>query len=1034
MSATISRRIGYTLENRDRAERDRELAILYLRSRIAAWNASKWHDRVPSLVERRLTLTGSRAQRRTFSEESALDSRRLLVVLGGPGSGKTWLARRYARRSAESALLSLQNGADVADVEIPIYTTWDQWVRLADGQGNSVRASLISSSFDSDLPHGGGDSLTTVNSLKALLQNDATRILYVIDSLDEATGRDHTARFANLVGLASQQSRIVITSRAGAWDRIKFRLPQKDPSCMVVELEDLEYPADTEAFIRAWFQDEPSRARAVIDHLSSHPDVAAAAVVPLVLTFYCLIAGSSADDKALPTRRHSLYSRIVEDSLARANEAQGDDPEFRFQERLPHLKRWAWEAVGSANAPCGLGDWGESFTLSPVENSRDVVPLDSLVPRVGLIASRTTRKFQHRTILEHLVAEYVADLPSKEAANVLLPHLWFDTSWEVSAPAALAAHNRKRPGELLNELLAVIPRSKGAESPTEVVWRGFVRVVLRAAADSEPDEWLDEHCELILSARVDCLAWDPTIAVRVSHWPDRSNEVESAACKILDTSKSDTEAADLAEALAGMGLPADGRGRAFHVIRRRFESASDAAAAGKLAKALGGVAATDDDRHNALVAVLDRLEAADVDTVAVQIAESVPALTVGIPRSHTLRDRAIDLVMGQLSSTNVGDSAGAFCRVLSNMDLPTHLREEVVLGLRERFGEVRGGFTAVNMFDALLPLALDLPIESPSRRRLLTEMVNRIEQTDHGYLLARLASALPQLLIPEHDRARLRSVVVSRVLHSDNAELMSGMAEALLWLGVSDTERARVRKALISRIERSDDLYPVSELAGALPAFGPSEPEAADVLRLLVARALSQLGEWHVDRFVEQMPGLLAESTDGIARNRVLTCLQELLVACDPISDRYISSWIESFDSMGMLSLVPDVTLSRARDRFIRAISLVDDDFWAGRLAEILPLLGATVEDRIAAVDAILGRMETSDDSSDRKRLAGALPGVVSGGGAEVALMFKEHDQISGRPLSTVLVEPVRRVLNVWQWLEIASDRGDSGSKRLAQL
>ena len=42
------------------------------------------------------------------------------VVLGGPGSGKTWLARRSARLSAQAALRALNDGADVDQVELPL--------------------------------------------------------------------------------------------------------------------------------------------------------------------------------------------------------------------------------------------------------------------------------------------------------------------------------------------------------------------------------------------------------------------------------------------------------------------------------------------------------------------------------------------------------------------------------------------------------------------------------------------------------------------------------------------------------------------------------------------------------------------------------------------------------------------------------------------------------------------------------------------------------------------------------------------------
>lgn len=52
----------------------------------------------------------------------------------------------------------------------------------------------------------------------------------------------------------------------------------------------------------------------------------------------------------------------------------------------------------------------------------------------------TWRRFIHRSFREHLVAEYIAALPAGEAAQAILPHVWYDSDWEYSAPAALAMH------------------------------------------------------------------------------------------------------------------------------------------------------------------------------------------------------------------------------------------------------------------------------------------------------------------------------------------------------------------------------------------------------------------------------------------------------------------------------------------------------------------------------------------------------------------------------------------------------------------
>ena len=70
-----------------------------------------------------------------------------LVILGGPGAGKTWLAKRTARRCAEEAIAALAAGSTLDEIELPLYTTCS---RLFSAHGD-IREAAVSALSNSSL-------------------------------------------------------------------------------------------------------------------------------------------------------------------------------------------------------------------------------------------------------------------------------------------------------------------------------------------------------------------------------------------------------------------------------------------------------------------------------------------------------------------------------------------------------------------------------------------------------------------------------------------------------------------------------------------------------------------------------------------------------------------------------------------------------------------------------------------------------------------------------------------------------------------
>lgn len=475
-----------------------EIAV-YLRTLIDWLNTDPWPRDpqfggsvlTPAAIERKLRITTAKGPDR----EQDLDADALgrqcgrLVILGGPGSGKTWLAKRSARRCAEDALQVLAAGGTLDEVELPLYTTCSRLF----GAGGDIREAVVSSALG-QLADLGGSRIS--RALGGFFAERNSPTLLVIDSLDEAYGPSERLRQAGTLPW-----RIVLTSRPSSW-RNQLTINEKDESHRVGELQPLRYPGDVEPFIERWFAGQPGRGNDLAAQIALRPELQQAATVPLILAFYCIIGGTG----PLPGFRRDLYAKVLNRMLT-GRWRDDDDRQPDADTCLQMLRAWAWDGAASNHPVSGVGTWTDDIpTKRAGLGEADADALDHVATPLGppdVDTGKTLRRFIHRSIREHLVAEHVASLAVDQAADALLPHLWYDRDWEYAAPAALAMHPQH--DQLVRDLICRAARSDQVPGDLSVIGAGreFRGLLARVASESGEADWSPEVAGMIGQARVD---------------------------------------------------------------------------------------------------------------------------------------------------------------------------------------------------------------------------------------------------------------------------------------------------------------------------------------------------------------------------------------------------------------------------------------------------------------------------------------------------------------------------------------------------
>ena len=794
---------------------DRHELIEYLEKQIRDWDYSPWtqgrkwtQERRPSQLERTLEIA---YEQRTMSPAEALEGVWLLTVLGGPGSGKTWLAQRLAREAAETALEQLRDPrVDPASVELPLFTTVAEWIKRHEtGFEGLVEAALPNESQE---------------KIRRLVLRPGARVLAVADSLDEGVAVNQARTLLNSL-TSTPGRRLVVTSRPEAWHSATAGL-RATQDTRVGTLTELRYPEDVHGYIKAWFTENPPTAQHLIRQLEERRELRATATSPLLLTFYCMLTEQEPEQE-LPRRRRALYRTIIDMLLAgdwATAEEHVDTDECRAI-----LQQWAWDGVKDAVTPAGLGVWPETITTNRTPPDVSTVmerALDNVAPKQEHPRSnhydheQVKRRFLHRTLWEYLVSEHIATtFSAAKAAKALLPHIWFDPEWRVTLPMAIAAHKKR--SKLVDRLWAY-----HTDRPTpaqEVVNDRLEELMLEVAAQTDPKDWNKASQARIRSLRENLAPHYPELITSSARWgdihhPERLLEAlpTTAPRRILS----------LVLALAKLEPNAEEGIEARRVIITKLIHADDLHTAFDLVHAFLALKPSDKERLEAFRAIIAELE----------LPEANPQV--------------------------VSNMIGALWALAQNTEEKAETRRAI---LRAKLSKADPQVVS-NLIDALSALEPNAEEGVKARQAILAALPNTTPRT-----IPDLVQVLLALEPNAEEGAKARQAILA-ALPKAGPQVVPNLITALSMLGSSTEERTEARQAILAALPNTTP-GTIPDLVHGLSILEPTNEEQSKARQTILAALLKATPE-EINRLIRTLSEFQLDDAEWEqARQTIITAL-----------------------------------------------------------------------------------------------------------------------------------------------------------------
>jgi hypothetical protein len=962
---------------------DRGEIAVYLNTLIDWLSTDPWpHDRrlhgpvlTSAALERALRITAtSQPADQDFGADEMAEQCRRLVILGGPGSGKTWLAKRTARRCAERARTALASGDSLDEIELPLYTTCSRLF----GVGGEIRQAVVSSALG-ELADLGGSRLSAAIHLFFTERNAPT--VLVIDSLDEARGSSERLRQADTLPW-----RIVLTSRPSSWN-LQLGIRQEGDSDQVGELQPLRYPDDVEAFIRRWFAERPFWGEDLLAQIVRRPSLQRAATVPLILAFYCIIGGS----EPLPDFRHELYAKVLKRLLTgRWRGLDENQPDMGTC--LDTLRAWAWSGATS-DPVSGVGIWPDDIVTarSPL-SAADEDGVDHVAAPLGppdIDTGQTIRRFIHRSIREYLVAEHVAGLPVDQAADILFQHLWYDPDWEYSAPAALAMHPQR--DRLLQSVICRAARSRQIPGDLSVIDAGWEvrRLLVRVAAESSEADWSPALAGLISQARVEL-----TGSARIdrlgqaAHWRSSNRKVCETLLELL--AKGTYNWAELPERLvSGIVHVATNAAEQRQTREELLKLLSSMRASSlrlierEILAGLAQLKPTAEDKRRARKALLGSLAE---EWEGYWVAQLVAALARLGPTAEDKRqafERLLSLLAGQSGVHWPAELIGGLVQLASTAEEKRLVRKM----LFELLAGYRGGSVGDKALDGLIRLASTEEDKCEAREQLL----GLLAVTASQFEAVRLVDGLVQLDPTAQDKREARQkllallAVTSDWLHT--AWLVGGLAQLA---STADDKRQARRALLVLMASKHDYFSEVTQMLGELARLDPTPDDKRQARETLLRSLTVDTNGWQADKVLEGLAKLDPTADDKHQAREVLfrllgsmshhrtddlvawvvrlaTTAEDKRQACETLLEFLtVNPTVDIAQPLleGVVQLATTAEGKRqAREALLTLLATPTRDYVAWYIVSALIQLGLSPKEKRQAREALLGALGPGADS-----------------------------------------------------------------------